>query len=114
MIRRGEVWWAALAERAGSEPGHRPGRWSSFNATNFNESRIRTVVVVALTTNLRLAAAPGNVLCRKMETGLPKESVINVSQVFAINKIRLTHRAGKLSAGLMQTVEAGLRSVLGL
>ncbi len=113
MIRRGEVWWAALAEPAGSEPGYRRPV-VVLQCDEFNESRIRTVVVVAVTTNLRLAAAPGNVLCRKAETGLPKESVINVSQILTINKIRLTHRVGRLPAKLLETVEAGLRSVLGL
>lgn len=113
MIRRGEVWWATLSEPEGSEPGYRRPV-VVVQCNEFNESRIRTVVVATLTTNLRLASAPGNVLCRKSETGLPNESVINVSQILTINKVRLTHRAGKLHAGLMETVEAGLRCVLGL
>lgn len=113
MIRRGEVWWAALAEPAGSEPRYRRPV-VVVQCNEFNESRIRTVVVAVLTTNLRLAAAPGNVLCRKADTGLPKESVINVSQILTLNKVRLTHRVGKLPAALMQTVEAGQRTVLGL
>jgi len=113
VIRRGEVWWAALAEPEGSEPGYRRPV-VVVQCNEFNESRIRTVVVAALTTNLRLAAASGNVLCGKADTGLPKDSVINVSQILTINKARLTHRAGRLPAKLMQTVEDGLRSVLGL
>lgn len=113
MIRRGEVWWAALAEPAGSEPGYRRPV-VVVQCNEFNESRIQTVVVATLTTNLRLAAAPGNVLCGRSDTGLPKNSVINVSQILTINKARLTLRAGKLPGKLMQTVEDGLRSVLGL
>ncbi len=113
MTRRGEVWWAALAEPEGSEPGYRRPV-VVVQCNEFNESRIRTVVVVALTTNLRLAAAPGNVLCRKGDSGLPRESVINVSQILTLNKTSLTHRLGRLSAGQMQAVEAGLKLVLGL
>jgi len=113
VIRRGEVWWAALAEPVGSEPGYRRPV-VVIQCNEFNESRIRTLVVAALTSNLRLAEAPGNVLCCKTDTGLPKASVINVSQILTINKARLTHRVGRLPARLMQAVEAGLRSVLGL
>lgn len=113
MIRRGEVWWASLAEPEGSEPGYRRPV-VVVQSNEFNESRIRTVVAVAITTNLRLAAAPGNVLCGKGDAGLPRESVINVSQVLALNKVRLTKRVGKLSARQMRAVEAGLKLILGL
>lgn len=113
MIRRGEVWWAALSEPEGSEPGfRRPVVVVQCN--EFNESHIRTVVAVALTTNLRLAAAPGNVLCGKSDTGLPRESVINISQILTVNKTRLTHRVGKLAGLKLRAVEAGLKLVLGL
>ncbi len=113
MIRRGEIWWASLADPTGSEPGYRRPV-VVVQSGEFNESRIRTVVVVAITSSLRLAAAPGNVLCRKRQTGLPRESVINVSQVATINKIRLTQRVGRLPSRLMQLVEAGLRLAMGL
>jgi mRNA interferase MazF len=81
---------------------------------DFNESGIRTVTVLAITSNLRLAGAPGNVLCHKRYTGLARESVINVSQVATVNKVRLTERIGMLPSTLMQEVESGLRLVLGL
>jgi mRNA interferase MazF len=113
VIRRGEVWWASLAEPDGSEPGYRRPVLV-VQSNEFNESRIRTVVAVAITTNLRLATAPGNVLCGKGDSGLPRESVINVSQVLTLNKVRLTQRLGKLSTRQMQAVEMGLKSVLGL
>ncbi len=113
MIRRGEICWASLADPVGSEPGYRRPVLV-VQSDEFNESRIRTVVVLTLTSNLRLASAPGNVLCRKTETGLPKESVVNVSQTATINKARLAQRVGRLPVRLMQQVEAGLRSVLGL
>jgi len=113
VIHRGEIWWAALAEPTGSEPGYRRPV-VIVQSDEFNQSRIQTVVVVAVTTNLRLAAAPGNVFCRRRDTGLPKNSVINVSQVSTINKIRLTQRVGRLPGRLIQMMEAGLRLVLGL
>ena len=113
MIRRGEIWWASLPEPAGSEPGYR--RPVLVVQTNeFNESGLRTVIVLTITSNLRLAGAPGNVLCRSRDTGLTKESLINVSQAATVNKNRLTQRIGILPTTLMQEVEAGLRLVLGL
>jgi len=113
VIRRGEIWWASLPEPAGSEPGYR--RPVLVIQTNeFNESGLRTVIVLAMTSNLRLAGAPGNVLCRSRDTGLTKESVINVSQAATVNKTRLTQRIAILPSTLMQEVEAGLRLVLGL
>ncbi|HUU15348.1 MAG TPA: type II toxin-antitoxin system PemK/MazF family toxin [Terriglobia bacterium] len=113
MIRRGEIWWASLPEPAGSEPGYR--RPVLVVQTNeFNEGRIRTVIVLAITSNLRLAGAPGNVLCRTRDTGLARESVINVSQTATVNKARLTQRIAVLPSTLMKEVEAGLRVVLGL
>jgi mRNA interferase MazF len=113
VIRRGEIWWASLPEPAGSEPGYR--RPVLVVQTNeFNESGLRTVIVLTITSNLRLAGAPGNVLCRSRDTGLTKESLINVSQAATVNKNRLTQRIGILPTTLMQEVEAGLRLVLGL
>ena len=112
-MRRGEIWWAALGRPMGSEPGYR--RPVVVLQTNeFNESPIRTVVVVAITSNLGLASAPGNVRCRKRETGLAKPSVVNVSQVATIDKSRLLERGGSLPGRLLAEVEEGVRLVLGL
>ena len=80
----------------------------------FNRSRISTVVVVPLTSNLALAAAPGNVLCRRRDTGLTKQSVANVSQVSAIDRGRLVERAGTVPGHLMARVDDGLRLVIAL
>jgi mRNA interferase MazF len=113
VIRRGELWWAFLRDPEGSEPGYRRPV-VVVQSNEFNESRISTVVVLSVTSNLRLAAAPGNVVCRRGETGLPKESVINVSQAVTINKNRLTQRIRKLPGPLMKQVESGMRLVLGL
>ncbi len=113
MIRRGEIWWGSLPEPEGSEPGGR--RPVLVVQTNqFNQSDLRTVIVLTFTSNLRLAGAPGNVLCPVKETGLPRESVVNVSQTATINKTRLTERIGILPSSLMKEVEAGMRLVLGL
>ena len=112
-MRRGEIWWALLPTPSGSGPGYR--RPVLIVQTNeFTESSIRTVVVIALTSNLRLAAAPGNVLCRRRDTRLPKDSVANVSQVATLDKSFLTGRVSHLPSRLFQQIEAGLRLVLGL
>jgi mRNA interferase MazF len=112
-VRRGEIWWAAFGSPFGSEPGYRrPVLILQANA--FNESPIRTVVVVALTSNLRLAEAPGNVRCPKGRTGLSRPSVVNVSQVATVDKSRLLERIGHLDARTLDRVEDGVRLVLGL
>ena len=112
-MRRGEIWWAALGRPTGSEPGYR--RPVVVLQTNeFNESPIRTVVVVSLTSNLRLARAPGNLRCGKRETGLSKPSVINVSQMATVDKSRLLERVGELPGRSLAKVEDGVRLVLGL
>jgi mRNA interferase MazF len=112
-MRRGEIWWAALGRPFGSAPGFR--RPVVVLQTNdFNESPIRTVIVAAMTSNLELAAAPGNVLCRRRDTGLSKNSVVNVSQVATIDKQALVARAGSLAAAKLALVEDGLRLVIGL
>ena len=112
-MRRGEVWWASLRAPAGSGPGYR--RPVLVVQTNeFNESRIRTVVVAAVTSNLRLASAPGNVRCPRRETGLGRDSVVNVSQVLTVDKRFLAGRVGTLPPARLRAVEEGLRQVLGL
>jgi mRNA interferase MazF len=113
VIRRGEIWWASLRDPEGSEPGYRRPV-VVMQSDEFNDTPIRTVIVVSITSNLRLGGAPGNVLCGTRETGLPRESVINVSQTATVNKTRLTERIGRLPGPLMLQVEAGIRLVLGL
>ena len=112
MIAQGEVWWADLAEPAGSEPGfRRPVVVVQGDA--FNGSTLRTVVCVALTSNLRWADAPGNVLLPARATGLPKASVANVTQLVTLDREALTERAGRLSASSLELVLAGVDVVLG-
>ena len=112
-MHRGEIWWAALLEPRKSEPGFsRPV--IIIQTDEFNRSRINTVVTVALTSNLKLAKAPGNVFLPHKETGLPKDSVANVSQVITLDKTFLVSCAGALPRPFFRRVEAGLRLVLGL
>ena len=108
---RGERWWATLPEPIGSEPGYRRPVLIIQNDA-FNRSRIQTVIVVVLTSNLELAKAPGNVLLPRSSTGLPRDSVVNVSQVITIDKVFLTERVGTLSSDRQDEVDEGLRLVL--
>jgi mRNA interferase MazF len=112
VIAQGEVWWADLAEPSGSEPGfRRPVVVVQGDA--FNRSRIATVVCVALTSNLRWADAPGNVLLPARTTGLPKDSVANVSQLVTLDREALTEPVGALPAKKLELVLLGIDIVLG-
>lgn len=113
VIERGEVWWADLGEPVGSEPGFRRPLLI-VQDDGFNRSRIATTIAVVLTSNLRLLDAPGNVLVPKRVSGLPKDSVANVSQVVTVDRTDLTERAGKVSGEILGAVGAGLRLVLSL
>lgn len=111
--RRGEVWWAELPEPAASEPGYRRPVLV-ISSDDFNRSRIRTVLAAALTTNLQLAEAPGNVLVTSEETGLPRDSVVNVSQIVTLDKSFLAGQAGRIGTRTLLAIEDGLRMVLAL
>ena len=112
-MRRGEVWWASLPEPEGSGPGYRRPVLI-VQADEFNSSRIHTVVVVVITSNLSLAMAPGNVTLKPRASGLPKESVVNVSQVITVDKRFLTDRVKLLDARTLGLIDEGLRLVLAL
>ena len=102
-----------MREPAGSEPGgRRPVLVVSSD--EFNRSRIRTVLVAAVTGNLGLSEAPGNVLVESLETGLPGDSVVNVSQLATLDKSFLNDKVGSLGSRTMVTVEVGLRTALEL
>lgn len=112
MIAQGEVWWAELPEPAGSGPGfRRPVVVVQGDA--FNHSRIATIVCVPLTSNLRWAEAPGNVLLPMALTGLPKDSVANPSQVVSLDRSLLVERAGKLPGAKLGLVLSGIDVILG-
>jgi len=113
VVARGEVWWADLGPKRGSAAAwRRPVLVVSADA--FNRSAIKTVTVLALTSNLRLAAAPGNVALAAGSAGLDKVSVVNVSQVVTLDKNDLSQRLGSLDQLKMGQVDAGLRVALNL
>ena len=112
-MNRGEIWWAELPDPQGSEPGYRrPIIIISSNA--FNKSKIRTIIAVAISTNLILANAPGNVPLSQKETGLPKDSVANISQVITIDKNFLTECVGSIPQKIMKRIDIGLRLAMEL
>lgn len=111
VISQGEVWWADLDEPVGSEPGLRP--IVIVQGDRFNLSQIATVVCVPFTSNLRLSAMPGNVELEAALTGLPKDSVANVSQIRALDRRRLLEHVGRLPAAKLQLILTGIDLVLG-
>lgn len=113
VVQRREIWWAELEEPRGSEPGFRRPVLI-VQADAFNRSRLPTVLAVALTSNTRLLDAPGNVLLTARNTGLPTDSVANVTQVVTLDSDYLAERAGRVGPTLMARVDAGLRLVLDL
>ncbi len=112
VIGQGEVWWADLPVATGSGPGFRRPLVVVLGDA-LNRSRIATVVCVPLTSNLRWETAPGNVLLPARVTGLPKDSVANVSQIITLDKQLLTERVGKLSNAKLKLICSGIDVVLG-
>ncbi len=111
-FRKGEIWWADLDEPEGSEPGYRRPV-VIVQSDDFNKSKINTVIVAVIASNLNLAKAPGNMkLGATRNIGLKKESVINVSQIITLDKSCLTERTGKLSVSQRQELSEGLKLVL--
>jgi len=113
VIHRGDVWWVDLDDPRGSEPGFRRPV-VIVQADTFNVSRIRTVVAVVVTSNLRLIDAPGNVLMKARGSGLARDSVANVSQIVTIDREVLSQRAGRLDQKTMAAIGQGMRLVLDL
>ncbi len=113
VIERGEIWWADLGEPRGASPGlTRP--ILIIQSDFFNRTQINTVVAAIITTNLLLAKMPGNVLLTERASGLKEESVLNVSQLFTLDRSDLLEYVGTLSERKMEQVEKGLRLVLSL
>lgn len=113
VVQRGEIWWVELGEPTGSEPGYRrPVLVVQSEA--FNRSVINTVICVVITSNLKLSAAPGNVRIAARISGLPKASVVNVSQLVTVDKAFLSERVKELDAQTMRQVNEGLRLVVDL
>jgi len=112
-MKRGEVWWASMPAPTGSGPGY-PHPVVIVQSDPFNESRIATVIAAVVTSNLALAEAPGNVRLAKSDSGLPKPSVVNVSQLTTLDRRQLTRRVRALPGSVMRDVDEGLRAVLGV
>ena len=108
VINQGDIFWVDLKEPSGSEPGYRHPHVVIQNNL-FNRSRINTVVVCALTSNLKRAKAPGNVLLKKGEANLPKKSVINITQIFTVNKRDLSEKIGALSVERFRQALEGIK-----
>ena len=113
VVARREVWWADLDDPRGSEPGF-SHLLLIVQADAFNRSRLRTILGVILTSNARLVDMPGNVLLPAKSTGLPKDSIANVTQIVTVDEDYLSRRTGQISPRLMTRVNAGLRRVLAL
>lgn len=111
MVARGEIWWVDFAAPIGSAPGYRRPA-VIVSSDRFNASRLAAVIVAAVTSNVRLAAAPGNVLLP--ERLLPRRSVVNVTQLLAIDRMLLHTRIADLPSIERRKVDEGLRLVLGL
>ena len=112
VIAQGDVWWAELPDPTGSGPGFRRPV-VVVQGDSLNRSRIATVVCVLLTSNTKWGGAPGNVVLSTRLTGLPKDSVANVSQIVSLDKTLLTDRAGKLPRAQLGLVLSGIDVVLG-
>lgn len=111
VINQGDVFWVDLGEPSGSEPGYRHPHVVIQNNV-FNKSRINTVVVCALTSNLKRAKSPGNVLLKEGEANLPKQSVINITQIFTVNKKELVEKIGSLSRKRINQVLEGIELLI--
>jgi mRNA interferase MazF len=111
VINQGDVFWVDMGEPSGSRPGYvRPFVIIQNNV--FNSSRINTVVICAHTSNLRRAQAPGNVLLNEGEANLPKQSVVNISQLFTVDKQDLAEKIGTLSSSRVRQILAGIQLLL--
>jgi mRNA interferase MazF len=111
VIKQGEIYWVDLGDPIGSEPDYRHPHLVLQNDV-FNASLISTVVICSLTSNLKRAQSPGNVLLNKGEANLTKASVVNVSQIYTVNKDELTEKIGNVSAERMQEIIAGVQLLI--
>jgi len=113
VMNRGEIWWADLPEPTGSAPGYRRPV-VVIQSDIFNKTNLNTSIVASITTNLELEKMRGNVLLKKHQSGLPKDSVVNITQVFSLDKRLLLEFVGTLSERKMEQIDKGLRLVLSL
>jgi len=113
VIRKGAIYWVNFSPGKGSEPlGCRPGL--VLQADSINDSLINTVLIAAITSNIKFGELPGNVILRKGEFNIPKQSVVNVTQIKAVDKKAIGELIGTLSVKKMQEVYAGINLVMGM
>ncbi len=110
-MKRSQIWWASLPEPLGSEPGGRRPVLI-ISSDQYNQSAIKTVTVVIITTNLKLAQMPGNVFITKEESGLPRDAVVNITQLTTADKSFLTEYVGLLDANVFELVLHGLQLLI--
>lgn len=110
-MKRGEIWWASLPAPRGSGPGYRRPV-VIVQADSFNRSNIDTVIVAAISSNLRLAGAPGNFLLKRRDSRLDRDSIVNVSQLITLDKSYLTEKVSGLKPEFQAALDEGLRLVL--
>ncbi len=113
VIKRGQIWWAELPDPVGSGPGYRRPM-VIIQSNEFNRSNISTIITAVITSNVGLAAAPGNVLLSSKMSGLSKKSVVNVSQLITLDKALCTEKVHTLSSRVMNEIDEGIRLVLKL
>ncbi len=113
VIQRGDIWWTDLRDPLGSGPGYRRPVLI-IQSDKFNQSQLSTVVVLVISTNLNLIKSPGNVLLTAKESELPKDSVVNVTQVFTIDESFLRDYVSTISDRKMEQIDEGLRLILNL
>jgi len=111
LVKQGDIYWVDLGDPVGSAPGFLHPHVVIQNDA-FNQSQIRTIVVCALTSNLKRASAPGNVLLEPKEANLPKQSVVNISQVFTVDRSQLAEKIGTLSPRRVRQILDGLQLLL--
>ena len=107
-IRQGDVYWLDIGPATGSSPAVRHP-CVVVQSDVFNSSRIATTVVCLITSNIERAAAPGNVALKRVDTGLPRPSVVNVSQMLTVDKTELENKVGRLPGPALASVLSGLR-----
>jgi mRNA interferase MazF len=113
MVSRGGLYWVDLGEPAGSRPAKRRPVLV-VQSDPYNHSRLATILAAVVTSNTQLAMVPGNVFLPSVATGLPRDSVVNVTALVTLDKDELGSPVGRVPDGLMREVDQGLRRVLGL
>jgi mRNA interferase MazF len=111
VIARGGVYWVDLGAPRRSRPGKRRPALV-IQSSSYNDSRLSTVIVAAITSNTAVAIMPGNVFLPAAASGLPRDSVVNITALATVNKAELTDQTGTLPAATMESVDRGLRRVL--